>query len=71
VAAGNGDGLTLECGHDIAGTARLAPRHRSNGRGRLIGVERGSARFVIVLLIMIAMICIWPDIVMALRRWLS
>jgi len=34
------------------------------GRGTLSDVERGSAPFVIALLIMIAMICIWPDIVM-------
>ena len=34
------------------------------GRGTLSDVERGSAPFVIALLLMIAMICIWPDIVM-------
>jgi tripartite ATP-independent transporter DctM subunit len=34
------------------------------GRGRLSDVEKGSAPFVIALLIMIAMICIWPEIVM-------
>jgi C4-dicarboxylate transporter DctM subunit len=34
------------------------------GRGKLSDVERGSAPFVVALLIMIAMICIWPDIVM-------
>jgi TRAP-type C4-dicarboxylate transport system permease large subunit len=34
------------------------------GRGKLSDVELGSAPFVIALLIMIAMICIWPDIVM-------
>jgi TRAP-type mannitol/chloroaromatic compound transport system permease large subunit len=30
----------------------------------LSDVERGAAPFVIALLIMIAMICVWPDIVM-------
>jgi TRAP-type C4-dicarboxylate transport system permease large subunit len=34
------------------------------GRGKLTDVEKGSAPFVIALLIMIAMICIWPEIVM-------
>jgi C4-dicarboxylate transporter DctM subunit len=34
------------------------------GRGRLSDVEKGSAPFVIALLIMIAMICVWPGIVM-------
>jgi C4-dicarboxylate transporter, DctM subunit len=34
------------------------------GRGRLSDVERGSAPFVIALLIMIALICIYPEIVM-------
>ena len=34
------------------------------GRGKLSDVELGSAPFVIALLIMILMICIWPDIVM-------
>jgi len=34
------------------------------GRGKLSDVELGSAPFVIALLLMIAMICIWPDIVM-------
>ncbi len=34
------------------------------GRGKLSDVEIGSAPFVIALLIMIAMICIWPEIVM-------
>ena len=34
------------------------------GRGTLSDVERGSAPFVIALLLMILMICIWPDIVM-------
>jgi TRAP-type C4-dicarboxylate transport system permease large subunit len=38
------------------------------GRGVLSDVERGSAPFVIALLIMIALICIWPDIVMVLPR---
>ena len=37
--------------------------HGIRGRGRLTDVERGSAPFVVALLIMIAMICIWPDIV--------
>lgn len=34
------------------------------GRGRLSDVERGSAPFVIALPIMIALICIYPEIVM-------
>jgi TRAP-type C4-dicarboxylate transport system permease large subunit len=34
------------------------------GRGKLSDVELGSAPFVIALLIMIAIICIWPDVVM-------
>jgi C4-dicarboxylate transporter DctM subunit len=34
------------------------------GRGRLTDVERGAAPFVIALLIMIVLICIYPDIVM-------
>ena len=34
------------------------------GRGRLSDVEWGSAPFVIALLIMIAIICIWPETVM-------
>ena len=45
--------------------------HGIRGRGRLTDVERGAAPFVIALLAMIAMICIWPDIVMALPRWLG
>ncbi|WP_395713945.1 TRAP transporter large permease [Reyranella sp.] len=43
--------------------------HGIRGRGRLTDVEKGSAPFVIALLMMIAMICIWPDIVMLLPRW--
>jgi TRAP-type C4-dicarboxylate transport system permease large subunit len=43
--------------------------HGIRGRGRLTDVERGSAPFVAALLIMIAMICLWPDIVMLLPRW--
>ena len=43
--------------------------HGIRGRGRLSDVEKGSAPFVIALLLMIAMICVWPDIVMALPRW--
>ena len=43
--------------------------HGIRGRGRLTDVERGSAPFVVALLIMIAMICLWPDIVMLLPRW--
>ena len=43
--------------------------HGIRGRGRLTDVERGSAPFVVALLIMIAMICLWPDIVMVLPRW--
>ena len=42
--------------------------HGIRGRGRLTDVERGSAPFVLALLIMIAMICIWPDIVLVLPR---
>ena len=42
--------------------------HGIRGRGRLTDVERGSAPFVVALLIMIAMICIWPDIVLVLPR---
>ena len=38
--------------------------HGIRGRGRLADVEIGSAPFVIALLIMIALICVWPDIVM-------
>jgi C4-dicarboxylate transporter, DctM subunit len=43
--------------------------HGIRGRGRLTDVERGSAPFVVALLIMISMICVWPDIVMLLPRW--
>ena len=39
------------------------------GRGTLSDVEKGSAPFVIALLAMIAMICVWPDIVMIAVRW--
>ena len=35
------------------------------GRGTLSDVEKGSAPFVIALLAMIAMICVWPDIAAA------
>ena len=34
------------------------------GRGRLTDVERGAAPFVIALLLMIVLICIFPEIVM-------
>ena len=34
------------------------------GRGKLSDVELGSAPFVIALLIMIAIICVWPETVM-------
>ena len=34
------------------------------GRGRLSDVEKGSAPFVIALLIMIAIICVWPETVL-------
>lgn len=43
--------------------------HGIRGRGKLTDVEKGSAPFVIALLAMIAMICIWPDIVMIAVRW--
>ena len=43
--------------------------HGIRGRGKLTDVEKGSAPFVIALLIMIAMICVWPDIVMIAVRW--
>ena len=43
--------------------------HGIRGRGTLSDVEQGSAPFVIALLIMIAMICVWPDIVMVAVRW--
>ena len=42
--------------------------HGIRGRGRLSDVEKGSAPFVIALLIMILMICIYPDIAMWLPR---
>lgn len=38
--------------------------HGIRGRGRLSDVEIGSAPFVIALLVMIALICVFPDIVM-------
>lgn len=38
--------------------------HGIRGRGRLTDVEKGSAPFVIALLIMIALICVFPDIAM-------
>ena len=43
--------------------------HGIRGRGKLTDVEKGSAPFVIALLAMIAMICVWPDIVMVAVRW--
>jgi TRAP-type C4-dicarboxylate transport system permease large subunit len=43
--------------------------HGIRGRGKLSDVEKGSAPFVAALLAMIAMICIWPDIVMIAVRW--
>ena len=42
--------------------------HGIRGRGTLSDVERGAAPFVIALLVMIALICIFPDIVMWLPR---
>jgi C4-dicarboxylate transporter, DctM subunit len=42
--------------------------HGIRGRGTLNDVERGAAPFVIALLIMIAWICFFPDIVMWLPR---
>jgi C4-dicarboxylate transporter DctM subunit len=42
--------------------------HGIRGRGTLADVERGSAPFVIALLLMIAMICLWPEIAMWLPR---
>src|ERR1044072_6608160 len=42
--------------------------HGIRGRGTLSDVEKGSAPFVIALLAMIAMICVWPDIVMVAVR---
>ena len=38
--------------------------HGIRGRGTLSDVEIGSAPFVITLLVMIALICVYPDIVM-------
>ena len=43
--------------------------HGIRGRGTLSDVEKGSAPFVIALLALIAMICVWPDIVMIAVRW--
>ena len=43
--------------------------HGIRGRGKLSDVEKGSAPFVVALLAMIAMICVWPDIVMIAVRW--
>ncbi len=42
--------------------------HGIRGRGTLSDVERGSAPFVIALLLMILLICVYPDIVMWLPR---
>ena len=38
------------------------------GRGTLLDVERGAAPFVVALLIMVALICVFPDIAMWLPR---
>jgi C4-dicarboxylate transporter, DctM subunit len=38
------------------------------GRGKLSDVEKGSAPFVIALLLMIALICLYPDIALWLPR---
>jgi C4-dicarboxylate transporter, DctM subunit len=38
------------------------------GRGRLSDVERGAAPFVVALLLMIGLICVFPDIAMWLPR---
>ena len=38
------------------------------GRGTIADVERGAAPFVIALLLMIALICIFPDIALWLPR---
>jgi tripartite ATP-independent transporter DctM subunit len=43
--------------------------HGIRGRGKLTDVEKGSAPFVIALLAMIGLICVWPDIVMCAVRW--
>jgi TRAP-type C4-dicarboxylate transport system permease large subunit len=42
--------------------------HGIRGRGTLTDVERGAAPFVIALLLMIGLICAFPDIVMWLPR---
>jgi C4-dicarboxylate transporter DctM subunit len=42
--------------------------HGLRGRGTLSDVERGSAPFVIALLLMIGLICVFPDIAMWLPR---
>jgi len=42
--------------------------HGIRGRGTLSDVERGSAPFVIALLLMIGLICVFPEIVMWLPR---
>ena len=42
--------------------------HGIRGRGTLSDVERGSAPFVLALLLMILLICIYPEIVMWLPR---
>jgi len=42
--------------------------HGIRGRGTLADVEVGSAPFVIALLIMVALICVFPDIAMWLPR---
>jgi C4-dicarboxylate transporter DctM subunit len=42
--------------------------HGIRGRGRLADVERGSLPFVVTLLLMIALICFFPGIVMWLPR---
>jgi TRAP-type C4-dicarboxylate transport system permease large subunit len=42
--------------------------HGIRGRGTLADVEIGSAPFVVSLLIMIVLICVFPDIAMWLPR---
>jgi tripartite ATP-independent transporter DctM subunit len=42
--------------------------HGIRGRGRLTDVEKGTAPFVVALLIMILLICLWPDIAMWMVR---
>jgi tripartite ATP-independent transporter DctM subunit len=42
--------------------------HGIRGRGTLADVEKGSAPFVVALLLMIGLICIYPDIAMWLPR---